>query len=245
MAFNVQQFSDNLNRHGTLQTNKFEVIINDIASFTVSNTGIRVNTTLFNRLKEDVRTDLDEKFSIDTALQIHKERIDSIRLPSVMIDTYETKRYGIGPNIKSATNVRFEPFSMSLLIDENFHLHKLFQKWLNMVFDFSGRIQTSGTQGLIPLYLSSYKRNYATEIDVKIYNNNGTVKALYKFYQAFPIGITNPSLSWRDNNSLFKFDISFAYTNWSISNDPSLGNLEIPRVREEIAAARAREIQPE
>jgi hypothetical protein len=244
MAFNVQQFSDNLNRHGTLQTNKFEMIINNKGGLIVEgDTFSPAGNSFYNRLKLNTRTNEDERFSIENALQIHKERIDSVRLPSVVIDTYETKRYGIGPSIKNATNVRFEPFSASLLNDGNFDLLKLFQKWVDLVFDFSGRIQTNGGQNLNPLYLTSYKKNYTTDIDVKVYDNNGTGKALYRFYDAFPIGITNPALSWRDNNSLFKFDVSFSYTNWSISNEPALNSSDLPFVRDTIAAARAREEQ--
>jgi hypothetical protein len=58
------------------------------------------------------------------------------------------------------------------------------------------------------------------------------MRGKYIFFEAFPVGITNPALSWRDNNNLFKFDVTFAYTNWIIDNQPSLANpLELETAR--------------
>jgi hypothetical protein len=232
MAFNVADFASNIARYGTLQTNKFEVIVNDI------NIGNR--TSLIAKFLSDERLDEDERFSINSALTIYRSRIDSVRLPGVTSDTYETKRYGVGPNIKATTNVRFEPLSVSILVDKNYDLYKFFHIWMNQTFEASGKISGSDSSGLFPLYLTSYKKEYATEIDIKVFENTGETKALYKFYEIFPIGITNPNLSWRDNNNLFKFDVSFAYTNWAVSNNPTLGNRGLADTRRVIEQARNR-----
>jgi hypothetical protein len=225
MAFNVQRFSDNLNNYGTLQTNKFEVFIRDISTARQNENNIVSGVSVFRgiRNRDYLRLSDNEARAARIGLEIHKHRIDSIRVPGVTIDTYETKRYGIGPNIKAGTNVRFEPFSISVISDSDFNLFTFFNTWINTIIDFSGRQGVSENASIFqfPRYLTSYKNNYSTEIEVKIFENTGRHKATYIFSEAFPIGITNPALSWRDNNSLYKFDVSFAYTNWSAANIPT------------------------
>ena len=216
MAFNVDQFSANLNRFGTLQTNKFEVIINDTNSLALSRE-IQQASSLFERLKDNVRFSETSILAFNNGITILRNRIDSVRLPAVTLDTFETRRYGVGPNIRSATNARFEPFSVSVLVDQSYSTYKFFQMWMETVFGtFEPDLERRGTSAF-PLNLTSYKRNYATTIDVKVFDNNGSESSKYTFRDAFPIGITNPAMSWRDNNNLFRFDVTFAYTTWFIN----------------------------
>jgi hypothetical protein len=248
MAFNVQRFSDNLNNYGTLQTNKFEVFIQnprialDISGGVIDNN----REPEVGVLERRIRTNLseDEKFSSERGYSIHQHRIDSIRVPSVIIDTYETKRYGVGPGIKTGTNARFDPFSISVIIDQNFDLYKFFHNWINKVFNFSGRQHTAIQEGRSPSFLTSYKNNYRSDVETRVFDNNGNIRNIYFFRSAFPIGLTNPTLSWRDNNSLYKFDVSFAYENWDINNiiPNALQAAQLATARDEIAAARIREL---
>lgn len=187
MPFNVANFASNIGTYGTLQTNKFEVNIT-LPSFATA-----PEQTLFRE-----------------RLAILPKRIDSFKMPGLAIDTYETRRYGVGPTINAATNIRFEPFSLSVITDKDYDLYRLFYGWLNRIFDFG-----SGS----PTYLTNYKKGndgYATSVQVKVYESTGQLKATYNFFDAFPVGLTEPALSWRDNNTLHKFDVTFDYTNWEV-----------------------------
>lgn len=244
MPFNVADFASNIGRHGTLQTNKFEVAIRDIGSLRLGGNQLSLGgRTLFDGMPERLSLSADEKFAFDSGRRLTQSRIDSIKLPSVTIDTYESRRYGVGPNIKAGTNVRFEPFSVSVIVDKEYDLYKYFFTWINTVFDFSGSLYSGSSfnGGFSPTYLTTYKSDYATVIDVRVYENTGQLKATYQFINAFPIGLTNPSLSWRDNNSLLKFDVTFDYTNWVIdTNIRSLNDkVALDTIRSAIATARA------
>jgi hypothetical protein len=206
MTFNVADFASNIARYGTLQTNKFEV--------TFFERIIEQNTTTITKIISNANLTEDESISFVNGGLIHKERIDSVKLPGSTIDTYESRRYGVGPNIKVGTNVRMEPFSISVITDKNYNLYKFFYTWVNSVFDFSG----SAVGNRLPTYLTNYKDEYSMRTEVRVFENTGLLKAKYIFFDSFPIGITEPSLSWRDNNNLLKFDVTFAYTNWQISN---------------------------
>jgi hypothetical protein len=208
MAFNVADFASNISRYGTLQTNKFEVeFFNRISE----------RGSIIEEIISNAQLSEEESVSFVNGGLIHKERIDSVKMPGATIDTYESRRYGVGPNIKVGTNVRMEPFSISIITDKNYDLYKFFYTWMGTVFDFSG----SAVSNRFPAFLTSYKREYAMDTEVSIYENNAEVKVKYKFFDSFPVGITEPSLSWRDNNSIHKFDVTFAYTNWQINNRPS------------------------
>jgi hypothetical protein len=225
MAFNVADFASNIARYGTLQTNKFEVYIvrRQAGAIGIEGPGISENENV-NSLSGTSGGNLtsDESFSAETGWQIHRDRIESVKLPGVTIDTYESRRYGVGPNIKVGTNVRMEPFSISVITDKNYDIYKFFHVWINKVFDYSGRMHSSSQQGLNPSFLTTYKREYVSDVQVKMYENTGLHKNTYMFYRAFPIGITEPSLSWRDNNNIHRFDVTLAYDNWTINNEPGL-----------------------
>jgi hypothetical protein len=213
MAFNVADFASNIARYGTLQTNKFEVKFYD---------GVRSNnpsspSVISENIYENLNLIPQEIESFRRGFEIQRHRIDSVKMPGATIDTYESRRYGVGPNIKVGTNVRMEPFSISVITDKNYDLYKFFHTWMNAVFDFSGLL-VNRVSTRIPTFLTSYKSEYVMDAEVSIYENNAEVKVDYRFYQVFPIGITEPSLSWRDNNSIHKFDVTFAYTNWQIDN---------------------------
>jgi hypothetical protein len=204
MAFNIQTFADNIATHGTIQTNKFQMLI--FNRRIASGSFFPASIISINGLNSDDA----EAFS--TGFTIHQDRIESVRLPGVVLDTYETRRYGVGPQIATTTNARFAPFSATILADGDMNLHGVFVNWLNAIFDgFSNRSNSS------PTYLVNYKSEYSTDIGVLVYNNDGFIKTRYIFHDAFPIGMSEPVLSWNSRNELYKFDISFAYTNWSSS----------------------------
>ncbi len=209
MAFNIASFNENINRHGVLAQNKFDVQIQD--KIISPSTGI---TTLFSSLVTRMNLAQSEAVSIETALSIHKDRIENVRLPGVSIDTYDTRRYGVGPSIRTATNARFETFSISVMTDEKMHLHKFFYTWLSSIFDFAGSNQSE----TIPTYLVGYKENYATDITVNVYDNTGAKRSEYQFLDAFPVTLSDPSLAWNNNNSIHKFMVNFSYTHWKVQN---------------------------
>lgn len=215
MAFNVADFASNLGQYGTLQTNKFEVRI-----FSRTLGGGFEGDTVSERISRNLNLTEEEKASFITGGRIFTSRIDSVRLPGIAVDTFESRRYGVGPNIRVGTNVRFEPFSISVITDKNYDTYKYFYTWINGVFGFSGKgSQFSPGENRFPSYLTTYKKEYTKEINVDVFENTGQRKARYIFYEAFPVGITDPSLSWRDNNTLLKFDVTFSYTNWEMNNE--------------------------
>lgn len=195
MAFRIDNFIGNINKYGTLQTNKFEVEI-------------------------PIPTFLREAASYPPPSDLLHMRAEKIRVPGLVLDNIETRRYGIGPNYKTATNVRFEPVNISFIETNNAKIFEIFNDWIRVgTFDFSG---TGGGVSAPPSFLTEYKEKYIVDIMIKVYNNSGVnstnttttgtqpIKRI-KLIEAFPISIGDNDLSWGDNNTLYKMNISFAY----------------------------------
>ena len=200
MPFDLARFTSELSKHGIIQTNRFEV--------TIENQNFPNNLFNSNIIPQEQLT------AARMAFTILKDRIESVKLPGLLIDTVASARYGVGPSISSGTNVRFDPLSITILSDRDMNIHKFFVAWFNYIFD-----GMSNRGSLVPTYMNNYKEDYSTDISVRVYKNTNTrgqdVSDIYKFYQAFPISISEPSLGWGSNNNLYRFDVSFLYTNWS------------------------------
>lgn len=207
MAFNIDAFASNISRYGILHANKFEVEINNKQLPSGEN-------NMFEYMKVYNNLDAGTRSSFDKGLLIHKDRIESVRLPGLTVDTFQTRRYGVGPDISSATNVRFDPLSISIISDKDLNLYNFFYVWLSTVFDFGGNLNGRNT----PSYMTEYKELYSTSLIVKVFETTGKLKGKYEFFEAFPIGVSDPSLSWSNSNSLYKFDVNFIYTNWTLDS---------------------------
>ena len=209
MAFNLAEFTSSLSAHGVIQTNKFEVLIHDT----------RANRFPFSLINSNIITADNQRM----VFELLKDRIESVKLPGLVIDTFGSKRYGIGPTLSVGTNVSFEPLSITILSDRNMILHKFFIAWFNYIFDGMSNRGSS-----TPTFLNNYKENYSADITVKIFNNSGVAtsgstiisgpSSTHRIIEAFPVSITEPMLSWGSNNNLYKFDVSFLYTNWATDN---------------------------
>jgi hypothetical protein len=107
--FNIAKFSGNLNKHGTLQTNKFYVDIPPPRIFSPS------------EIQEVIRY-----------------RASNVRVPGAALDVQRVFRYGVGPEQKFATNINFTDINITFIDTVNKDLWKKFTIWMNDIFDFTG-----------------------------------------------------------------------------------------------------------
>ena len=190
MAFNIQNFADNLSAYGSLQTNKFEV-----------------------------RIPLPPP-----AAEILTFRADRVDMPGVLFDAVDAKRYGVGPLIKTPSNTsRFNEVSVSFIETQQAEIYKIMSAWMQTIVDYGG--VGAGSPGLLPTFLAGYKDSYATEIQIRVFNNTGASRnsvvrtgappqpiIQLNLIEAFPISLGDTNLSWSNNNELFRTTAVFAYT---------------------------------
>lgn len=194
MPFNIQNFASNISRYGTLQTNRYEVEI-------------------------PIPRGLSNSFSPETS-RLLTFRAENIKMPGVSFANYESRRYGVGPTVKYPTNVQFSDIDVSFIEAENQEVFDIFYQWSNLIVNYSDPLP--GALGLDrQIYTTSYKDDFKSDIKIKIYNNSGTYNGvsikptgIIELIDAFPTSVSDSALSWSDNNSLFKVNVQFAFTNW-------------------------------
>jgi hypothetical protein len=139
-------------------------------------------------------------------------RANSVKVPGVDLDTQNVSRYGIGPSQKFPTNVNFTDIDINFLDTNGNYIWKYFAKWMNGIFDYTG--VSGGSQ---PSYKVEYKKYYQTDIQIFIFDNAGRQTNAIILKEAFPISLSDVSLSWSENNRLYEFNVRFSFKEWFYS----------------------------
>jgi len=139
-------------------------------------------------------------------------RANSVKIPGVDLDTQNVSRYGVGPSQKFPTNVNFTDIDINFVDMNNNAFWKYFAKWMNGIFDYTG--VSGGSQ---PSYKVEYKKYYETDIQIFIFDNAGNQTNAIILKEAFPISLSDVSLSWSENNKLYEFSVRFAFKEWFYS----------------------------
>lgn len=183
-AFNIRNFVSNISQSGTLQTNKFNVTINRPGLISSTSIGDRSQHLIY--------------------------RAESVRIPGMTLAVVETRRYGVGPRTRIASNIDYTDISISFIEDAQGSVHKYFYRWMSQIF-------TTPNVGFINnnTYSARYKSEYTSTIIVNVFDNSGRYINTVAIYEAYPISLGDVQLSWSDNSSLMKINVTFAYTRWA------------------------------
>ena len=117
----------------------------------------------------------------------------------------------MGREIKLAGNRTFADWTVTVINDENFSYRGLFERWMDT----------------INLHQNNYRIGNGSSIQytdaggtlVQQLTKTGTATAAkvirqYRFYNLFPIDISEITLDWGDNDSVEEFTVTFAYDYW-------------------------------
>jgi hypothetical protein len=201
MPFNIKDFSSNIDKLGTIQTNKFDIIMNHPPL-----------------LQQSIGSFLDSSTLT--------YRAEQVKVPGAVLETVDNRVYGLGIAKKYPTNVKFTDNSITFIDDRNNSLLKYFYIWMNTIFDFTGDSRLLSSSAT---YRTEYRENYVTDIQVRIYNQdfkNPTTIAIMK--EAYPIFVNDISLDWESNNGLMKIVVGFAFKEWYFKNIQSTASFIAP-----------------
>jgi hypothetical protein len=203
-TFNIDTFINDLNKRGTLQTNKYEVKITRPRIFAGSE-------AIFEQLKY---------------------RAESVRIPGITLESTDSRRYGHDIRQKTPTGASFNDVGITFVEQDMNRVSKLFYFWMNKIYGIRGRDVNVGVTtanapttiaGSRPSTNVDYKDYYTTRIEIDVYNNSGKLTMAVILEDAFPIAMGDVSLGWSDRNSLYKLNVSFAYSFVTILGDATLG----------------------
>lgn len=193
-TFNIDTFINNLNRNGTLQTNKYEVRI-------AKPRLIANNQAIFEQMKY---------------------RAESVKIPGITFETTDSRRYGHDIRQKVTTGANFNDIGITFIEQDMNTISRFFYFWMNLIYGSLGGNENfnlsigNQTASRKPSAIVEYKDYYSTRIEIDVFNNNGQLTMAVILEDAFPVSMGDVSLGWSDRNSLYKLNVSFAYSYISI-----------------------------
>lgn len=213
-GFNVQDFRASVLNDGVMPINRFVVSIPVISSFTFLSGGTGISSAWSSSFKKGT--------------QFLQYRAESVRLPGASLDTFTTRRYGVGPYQKYPTNVSFNDISITFLDDSKASIWRAMYDWQNKVFDFggnqpnlfSGLFGSLGNTPTNPSYYLNYKDDYAVDIVIDVFNQIDTKPVqTVLLKQAFPVSVNDVPLDWGNNDQLLKVQTTFTFSEWTLLTD--------------------------
>lgn len=193
MAFSIKDIRSSFSDTGILQTNKFEVSITTPPILS----GVAINNLT----------------TYDTG-QLLPLRAEAVRLPGVAIMTSDNNRYGVGPMQKTPYSVSFTESSITFISDGNGDIYRYFYTWLASIFDYTGINNT--TYQSVASYQTNYKKYFATDVYITVFDNFGNAIQTVQLMNAFPVSMNEVPLSWSDNNELIKITVNFSFRDWRL-----------------------------
>lgn len=137
-----------------------------------------------------------------------------------------------GRIMKVAGDRTIDPWTVTIINDENFRLRTAFELWMNAISKLDNNTGiTNPTNYMTDAYvyqlgrgarsgLESTNNALGSEIDRV---NGGTVEPLrtYKFYDIFPTNVSEIALSYDSENEIEEFTVEFQVQWWSAGEDGS------------------------
>lgn len=192
MAFNISQFSSNLNRLGTSKTSLFEVII-----------------TPPEALGTEYISTRDLTF-----------RASAVQLPQLDIATRTFYPQSIGRGQRRATGLtEFNIIPIKFVVDANHNVVRFFHNWIRNIVNYDINGGASGTNSVgMASYEVGYKSDYSSQITINVYSDNiERITYRYELINAFPVNTPSLILDWNNTDQLMELDIGFTYDGLQVS----------------------------
>lgn len=192
MSFELTKFMAKAGLGGVLRDNKFTVEILTIPP------ALRAN---YSQIRDD--------------LTFYAERAS---LPGLRIDTNDVRRFGIGVEEKKPYTAAFIPLGLSFRCDPDAVVVEFMHDWQRCVVDFQNRDGVGVTSGILggsqtPFEIG-YKRDYAVNVRVTAYADDGHPATAIVFREAFPTFVGGTDLAWESRGGYYTFSAILTYFDW-------------------------------
>jgi hypothetical protein len=209
MAFNINDFSAQVNKHGLAQTNLFLVRIVPPPGFT----GIA-----------DGNADEDNAVELNLAREL-EFFCRSVTLPELDAQTTDYQKQSFGAITRRPQSIQFPILPTVFMVDSNFAILKFFHRWMQKIVNYdtsSGPI--SEVDGMLP-HEMGYKIDYATTIEIIVYSfQSESITYTYKMSGAYPIQVGNITEAWESQGEIMTLPVGFTYDELQVTGAKS-GNV--------------------
>lgn len=140
-------------------------------------------------------------------------------LPGTFLQGYDNlKRYGFGPNEFLPREQQTNDTTITFIGDGRGEIYKFFYRWMQGIVpsDIAPYSQNQNFTGLAP-YEVEFRQNYASTIQLTMFNEQGQSIIEYEFTEAFPKSLPDVQLNWSDTGMMV-FPVVFAFTQARLLN---------------------------
>jgi hypothetical protein len=153
-------------------------------------------------------------------------RCDNAILPTInLLQEQNIRRYGFGPVENVAYGVNVGDFTLQFIVDKEASIIDFFESWMNLIVNrdsFGGANMNNVLGSDKRPYEVAYKDTYACpSVNVFVYDRAQNTVLEYNIYDVFPTGIQSMNLSWGEENSLMKLNVTFSFTDLRIRSKRS------------------------
>jgi len=157
------------------------------------------------------------ELSTDTLTKLGSFMIKGAQLPSSVIAPVEVPY--LGRKLKVAGDRTFEPWTITVINDENMLIRNAFETWMDLINDNKSNTSTYSQSG--------EALNYMRPVEVEQLGRDGAGHGLssglgdaikrYKLIDAFPTNISAIDLNYETNDTIEEFTVEFNYQ-YRVSN---------------------------
>jgi|TARA_B100000073_G_scaffold161339_1_gene133336 hypothetical protein len=137
--------------------------------------------------------------------------VKAANLPASTIGVIEVPYRG--RMLKIAGDRTFEPWTVTVLNDQEFRLRTKFEEWASRIQALQQNIQDAKEIG-----------DYQSNAIVRQYSRQGDQKKAYTFQGIWPSSISAIDLAWDNNDTPEEYTVEFQVQFWSFMDDVNAGN---------------------
>lgn len=137
--------------------------------------------------------------------------IKAASLPSDEIGEVQAPYFG--RKIKLAGDRTFQPWTVTVINDEDFLVRNAMETWMSYLNSHEGNLQQFG---------SSSPAAYKTQAIINQYSKNGAILRTYKFHGLYPTNMSEIAMAWESTDQIEEFSVTFNYDWWTV--DGATGN---------------------
>jgi hypothetical protein len=209
-GFNVSQFMSSINKMGGLSgASKFLVNITPPPCF---RSGSSVGNQPSNLIAQS--TGLDSRASYKNIAGDLVFLCPKTEIPGVTFTTAPIRRLGYGTQEAVPVGRQVENIRFNFFVDVSGITYSFFTKWLGNIVNFNS--DATGTRTSDGAFYNEvhYKDNYATPINIYVFDTSGNSFMDVQLIDAYPISISPVDLSWGAHDDIAMVSVTFAYKNW-------------------------------
>jgi hypothetical protein len=140
-------------------------------------------------------------------------RTVNAELPGINLNRMNVKPHGYGSPRSMPTNYTLFPdISITYMASADLREYKFFSAWLDGIVKRPG--MKSEGNSLNRTHTVNYLTEYGCSMSVVMYSETGNPVYECYFKDLYPVNMQNVTLSWDNNNQIFQFVVTYAYSAW-------------------------------